>query len=96
MPAQREGSLLVQVAAKASDQSRWRSAPPRRSRAHDTGNERGVSDPIPGVRWSPRALFKGSLTPLVPMSLPRAVSRNRVRKQGAVSMLIRLAATAWT
>jgi len=93
-PTLQEGPLLLQVAANKLDATRWRSLPPLMTRAQNRDEDRGVSDPTPGARWSPRALPKGSLTPLVPMSVPRAMSRQWLRERGTVAGFIRLAAAA--
>lgn len=91
-----EGPLLLQIAANRLDATRRRSLPPPMTRAQNRDEDRGVSDPTPDPRRSPRALPKGSLTPLVPMSVPRAMSRDRLRKHGSLSAFIRLAAAAGT
>lgn len=81
----RQIPLVVQDTANASGQARRRCLPPPTTRAHSRNVDRGVSDPTPGACWPPRARPKGSLTPHVSMSLPRAMCRNRVRKLGAAS-----------
>ena len=91
-----EGPLLLQVAANVPDATRRRSLPPPMTRAQNRDEDRGVSDPTPGARWLPRALPKGSLTPLVPMSVPRAMSCDCLRKYGTVSAFIRMVGAAGT
>jgi hypothetical protein len=96
LPACQEGPLLVQVAANELDATRRRSLPPPITRAQNRDEDRGVSDPIPGAAWSPHALFEGSLTPLVSISAPRAMSRYRLRNGEAVSAFSRMAVAAGT
>jgi hypothetical protein len=92
----REGRLLVVVAAAGLHATRRRSLPPPLTRAQNLDEDRGVSDPIPGVGWSPHILFEGSLTPLVSTSVPRAMSRYRLRNGEAVSAFSRMAVAAGT
>lgn len=95
-PTRQQSRALLQVAANELAATRRRFLPPPVTRAQNKDADRGVSDPIPSAGWSPRALPKGSLTPLVPVSVPRAMSRGRLRKHGSLSAFIRLAAAAGT